>query len=59
MTCIFAAEYVSGSLLKRADICPWDYSEARYHVKGLIRWDYAPAWFAVGLIFERAYFWLV
>jgi hypothetical protein len=56
--CIFAAEYIFGSLLKRADFCPWDYSGSRYHVKGVIRWDYAPAWFVVGLIFERVY-WLL
>jgi hypothetical protein len=56
--CIFAAEYAAGSLLKRVDFCPWDYSGARFHIKGLIRWDYAPAWFAAGLFFERVY-WLL
>jgi uncharacterized membrane protein len=56
--CIFAAEYITGRVLKTAEICPWDYSGSRFHVHGLIRWDYAPAWFAVGLIFERVY-WLL
>jgi uncharacterized membrane protein len=54
--CIFAAEFLFGSLLRRVDFCPWDYSGSRYHVKGLIRWDYAPAWFVVGLFFEKVYF---
>jgi uncharacterized membrane protein len=57
--CIFTAEYLTGSMLKRADCCPWDYSAARYHVNGLIRWDYAPAWFVVGLAFEYVYWLLV
>lgn len=50
---IFSAEYVSGSLLKRHDMCPWDYSQSKYNVNGLIRLDYAPAWFSVGLLYEK------
>ncbi|MCL1842820.1 MAG: putative ABC transporter permease [Defluviitaleaceae bacterium] len=53
---IFAVEFLTGSLLKRADVCPWDYSHTRYHVKGLIRFDYLPAWIIVGLFFEQIYF---
>ena len=53
--CIFAAEYVSGWIMKRLNACPWDYSGARFSVKGIIRLDYAPVWFAVGLIFEFVY----
>ena len=56
---IFAGEFLTGSVLKTANICPWDYSSSRYHVKGLIRWDYAPAWALAGLIFERAFWMLV
>lgn len=50
--CIFAAEYFCGLILTKAGICPWNYSSARFNVNGLIRLDYAPAWFAAGLIFE-------
>ena len=57
--CIFAAEFAAGSLLKRADLCPWDYSRSRFHFKGLIRLDYAPAWAVAGLFFERVYSMLV
>ena len=53
-TClIFSAEYLTGRFLKERHMCPWDYSRARYNVDGLIRLDYAPAWFCLGLLFER------
>ncbi len=51
--CIFGTEYLCGSLLRRHGACPWDYSRAKYNVRGLIRLDYAPYWFAAGLIFEK------
>lgn len=50
---IFSAEYLSGSFLRRFRMCPWDYSHSRFNVKGLIRFDYAPAWFFTGLLFEH------
>ena len=53
--CIFMGEYITGGILKRADLCPWDYTNSRYSVQGVIRLDYAPAWFAAGLIFERIF----
>ena len=53
MSCIFGAEYLSGSFLKRCGCCPWDYSHARYNIRGVIRLDYAPFWFAAGLFFEK------
>ena len=53
-TClIFAAEYCSGTFLRKFRACPWDYSNARLNVKGLIRLDYAPLWFGAGLLFEK------
>ena len=55
VVCIFMVEYLTGRLLKKANICPWDYSHSKYHVGGIIRFDYAPAWFAAGLIFEGIY----
>lgn len=53
MLCIFLGEYISGSLLKRHDMCPWDYSKSPWHWQGVIRLDYAPLWFTVGLLFEK------
>lgn len=50
---IFTGEYITGSLLKKHNICPWDYSKSRYNIRGIIRLDYAPAWFVVGLIYEK------
>ncbi len=51
--CIYIVEYASGSILKSAGICPWNYNHAKYNINGLIRLDYAPAWFTVGLLFEK------
>ncbi|HHX96338.1 MAG TPA: hypothetical protein GX687_02585 [Clostridia bacterium] len=52
---ILTIEYLTGWLLTSfLGRCPWDYSQVTpYHLQGLIRWDYFPAWFFAGLIFER------
>lgn len=50
---IFLCEFISGSLLTKIRACPWDYSQAKLNIKGLIRLDYAPLWFGAGLLFER------
>ncbi|WP_027340136.1 putative ABC transporter permease [Halonatronum saccharophilum] len=53
---IFSIEYLTGwLLLNTIGICPWDYTGKAYSVHGLIRLDYAPLWFLVGLLFERVY----
>lgn len=52
MVLIFCAEYVTGTFLKARNMCPWDYSGRTWNVDGLIRLDFAPCWFAAGLIFE-------
>ena len=49
---IFAGEYVSGSILKKHNCCPWDYSRARFNIRGVIRLDYAPLWMGARLLFE-------
>ena len=51
---IFVIEFVSGMALRLIGIEAWYYSGA-YAVMGVIRLDYLPLWFAVGLIFERIY----
>ncbi len=53
MSCIFGAEYASGRFLAKKRRCPWRYHHAGWNVKGVIRLDYAPAWFLVGLLFEQ------
>ena len=54
---IFAIEYATGYILKiTLGDCPWDYDkngEVIASVKGIIRLDFLPVWFCVGLIFER------
>ena len=51
--CIFFAEFFTGKALKKYNACPWDYSKAKFNYQGLIRFDYAPLWFAVGLFYEK------
>lgn len=53
MSGIFSMEYLSGSLLKKHNVCPWDYSSAKLNYHGLIRLDYAPLWFLTGLLYEK------
>lgn len=53
MSLIFSGEYLSGSFLSKHAMCPWDYSRSRFHIKRVIRLDYAPIWFGVGLLFEK------
>lgn len=51
----FALEAASGWIIKIATgRIPWDYSASRWSaLGGAIRWDYAPIWFAFGLILEQ------
>jgi Predicted membrane protein len=50
----FAVEYLTGWTLRGVvGTSPWDYSAAPWQIDGLIRLDYAPAWFILGLLFEK------
>jgi len=53
MVLIFVAEYFAGSLLRGRGMCPWDYTGRNSNIDGLIRLDFAPLWFATGLLFEQ------
>lgn len=50
---ILITEYITGSMLKKRNCCPWDYSDAKLNINGIIRLDYLPVWFIVGLIYEK------
>lgn len=50
---IYLMEFITGSILKKNNCCPWDYSKCKYNIKGIIRLDYAPLWFAMGLFYEK------
>ena len=52
---IFAVEFILGYIMTQLDVCPWDYSSAKLNIMGLIRLDYAPLWFIVGILFEYAH----
>jgi hypothetical protein len=48
-----ATEYSSGQVLRAAiGEAPWDYSDSRRHIQGLVRPDYFPVWAALGLAME-------
>ena len=49
----FIFEFISGTFLKKHNVCPWDYSDAKSNINGVIRLDFAPVWMVAGLIFER------
>jgi len=50
---IYSVEAASGHALRRLlGRCPWDYGDARFGIRGLVRLDYAPFWALVGLLFE-------
>ena len=51
--CIFTGEFISGTLLNKIKLCPWNYNRNRWHIKGVIRLDYLPFWFIAGLVFEH------
>ena len=53
MVLIFIAEYVTGTWLTGAGICPWDYSRWPDSIDGVIRLNFAPLWFGTGLLFEQ------
>ena len=52
MLCIFSGEYISGRFLRKKGCCPWKYDHSGWNVHGVVRLDYAPAWFLLGLLFE-------
>lgn len=53
MSLIFSTEYFTGALLRRKNLCPWDYGKSRWNIRRLIRLDYAPLWLGAGLLFEK------
>lgn len=50
---IFTAEFVSGRLLSKHRVCPWNYGRHRWHVNEMIRLDFLPFWAAAGLLYEH------
>ena len=51
--CIIGTEFITGTILKFFHVCPWDYTGKLLSFHGVIRLDYFPFWFAVGLIYEQ------
>ncbi|WP_291634605.1 hypothetical protein [Clostridium sp.] len=54
MILIFAVELASGLLLRSIlGVCPWNYVNDKMSVCGIITLNYAPVWFACGIMFEK------
>lgn len=53
MSMIFSGEYLTGRILEKRRLCPWDYSRSRWNIRHLVRLDFAPFWFGAGLLFEK------
>lgn len=49
---IMTCEYLSGSLLTRLKVCPWNYEGCKYSIRGLVRMDFLPLWAIAGLFYE-------
>ena len=54
MTGIFSVEYATGRFLDKKGQCPWSYQKSPWNISHVIRLDFAPAWFLIGLVFEKA-----
>lgn len=53
MTGIFSVEYATGRFLDKKGQCPWSYQKSPWNISHVIRLDFAPAWFLIGLLFEK------
>ncbi len=58
MIVFYAVEYLSGSILRKLKVCPWEYP-TKFSLNGLIYFPYAPFWFIAGLGVERFYPYIV
>lgn len=54
MLMFYIIEYVSGYVLRKLKVCPWEYP-GKYSLNGLIYFPYAPIWFFAGLGIEKIY----
>ena len=50
---IFFAEFLSGKILDKKELVPWDYSRCRFRVGPHIRLDFFTNWFLAGLFLEK------
>lgn len=57
MVVFFASQYLTGWILDKVNLCPWNYPRA-YSLHGLIYFPQAPLWFVLGLFIEWAYPWI-
>lgn len=46
-------EYSAGFALRMGGACPWDYTQRRWNLHGLITLEYVPAWVLAGILHEQ------
>ena len=49
---IYLVEFISGSILMKKHACPWNYHYSKWQIHDVIRLDFAPFWFLIGLLYE-------
>lgn len=49
---IYLIEFVSGCILMKKHACPWNYHRSKWQIHDVIRLDFAPFWFMIGLLYE-------
>lgn len=49
---IYLVEFCSGCFLMKKHACPWNYHRSKWQIHDVIRLDFAPFWFLVGLLYE-------
>lgn len=54
MLAFYVFQYMIGLLLRKINICPWNYT-GKFSLHGLVRLADAPIWFACGLLIELVY----
>lgn len=50
---VFIVEFITGTLLQKRNLCPWNYRRSRWNISGVIRLDYAANWFLMSLGLEK------
>ncbi|KAM6428474.1 transmembrane protein 229B-like [Liasis olivaceus] len=51
--CIYLWQLAAGCLLRCFGACPWDHSQLRYNVLGLVALEHGLLWFVGSLLLER------
>ena len=51
--CFITVEFISGNILTRFHVCPWNYKGCIFSIKDIIRLDFFPLWMLAGMLYEH------